>query len=466
VADSHPVRHSFAAGIVLVFAAAPLPARAQPAPTAAADPGGDGLAALRAQLAAQQQQIEEQRQALDELRAEADTAAATLGGEVGEEPTFHLYGFIDMGLQKLWTNEDDPVLPTGKSTFALGNINLYFDFRPTEAWSALVEVRLTSYPRGNETYGVPGVGVPYERMNTAVSDPGNGPGYDLVSWGSIVLERAYIQWSKLDWLGVRLGQFLTPYGIWNVDHGTPTLIGMYRPKSVVNEIWPTRQLGAELFGSLRSALPAPWLLEWHAYVSNGRTPGAVDPTEAKMVGGRVTASTTRPRPMAFGASFMFGEYSDQEHNLDITTGETVRPERIAYGEAGAAADASVDLGAFRLRSELTLRRLDYEEGKREPSWTPGVFQADRLEWDVYGLVAYRVPQTRFEPYGYAEVYHWPTIIGDGLVTLSAGLNTYFTPAIQLKLQYSQERWLDFDELDWGGSQKWFHFIAAKLVMGL
>ena len=61
-------------------------------------------------------------------------------------------------------------------------------------------------------------------------DPGNGPGSDTVSWGSIILERAYIQWSKLDWLGVRVGQFLTPYGIWNVDHGTPTLITMFRPR--------------------------------------------------------------------------------------------------------------------------------------------------------------------------------------------------------------------------------------------
>ena len=47
---------------------------------------------------------------------------------------------------------------------------------------------------------------------------------------AIILERAYIQWSKLDWLGVRVGQFLTPYGIWNVDHGTPTLITMFRPR--------------------------------------------------------------------------------------------------------------------------------------------------------------------------------------------------------------------------------------------
>jgi hypothetical protein len=145
---------------------------------------------------------------------------------------------------------------------------------------------------------------------------------------------------------------------------------MYRPKSVVNEIWPATQLGVEGFGALPGTLPAPWLLEWHAYVSNGRTPGPVDPTTAKMIGGRVKASTTRPYPMSFGAAAMMGEYSDQEHNFDIITGKTSRPEVIAYAEQGGALDASLDLGALRVRSELTVRHLDYEEGKREPAWFP------------------------------------------------------------------------------------------------
>jgi hypothetical protein len=444
-------------------AQAPAPAAAEPLPGAAS---AADLAALRAQLALQQKQLEDQRQALEELRATADAATDALSGDVVEEPTFRLFGFIDMGLQRLWSKRDDPITPTQKTTFVLGNINLYFDFRPVESWSSLVEVRLTSYPRGSESPGIPALGVPYERTSTTVFDPGNGPGSDTVSWGSIILERAYIQWRKLDWLGVRVGQFLTPYGIWNVDHGTPTLITMYRPKAQVNEIWPTTQLGVNAFGTLRSVLPAPWLLEWNAYVSNGRTPGPVDPTDAKMVGGRFAASTTRPHPMTFGVSFLLGEYSDQAHNFDIVTEEASRPERIAYVEQGGALDASVDLGRLRLRSELTFRRLEYDEGKREESWLPNVYQANRLEWDVYGLAAYRVPGTPFEPYGYVEAYHWPTLLGDGQVAFSAGLNTYITPSIQLKLQYSYEQWVTLDDLDPGSSFYWAHFTAAKLVMGL
>lgn len=452
------------------FAPSPAAAAAQAAsssaPSAEAAASAADLAALRDQLAAQQKQLDEQRGTVEALQAQADAAAEALGGDAIEEPTFRVYGFIDMGLQKLWSNTDDPSTPTRKSTFVLGNINLYFDFRPTQSWSSLVEVRFTAYPRGKESPGIPALGRPYERLDTSIYDPGIGPGSDTVDWGSIILERAYIQWHKLDWLGLRVGQFFTPYGIWNVDHGTPTLIGMYRPKSVVNQIWPATQLGVEAFGALPGILPTPWLLEWHATVSNGRTPGTVDPTEPKMIGGRIKASTTRPYRMTFGASAMTGEYSEQEHNIDIITGETSRPVLIAYAEQGAALDASLDIGSLRLRSELTLRHLDYEAGKHEPAWFPGVYQASRVEWDVYAIAAYRVPGTRFEPYGYAELYRWPTILGDAQITGSGGLNTYFTPSIQLKVQVAHQRWVNLEDLGPGRTPYRSHFAVAKLVMGL
>jgi hypothetical protein len=240
---------------------------------------------------------------------------------------------------------------------------------------------------------------------------------------------------------------------------------MWRPKFVSNQLWPSQQLGVEVFGRLLDRLPAPWELSYHAYVSNGRTQGNVDLTEDKMVGGRVVASRTRPYPMQLGLSAMWGRYSEQEHNLSIMTGEVTRPVIVAFNESGIAADASIDIGALRLRGELATRHLDYEPGKRRPAWSPGSYEASRTEWDVYLLGAYRIPGTRFEPYGYAEAYYWPTIIGTTLTAASAGLNVYFTPAIQLKLQYLQERWLGPRE-ETIEQQKVIQFAGAKLVMGL
>ena len=44
-------------------------------------------------------------------------------------------------------------------------------------------------------------------------------------------------------LGMRVGQFLTPYGIWNVDQGMPMLILLYRPFLRASEMFPEHRLG-------------------------------------------------------------------------------------------------------------------------------------------------------------------------------------------------------------------------------
>lgn len=396
---------------------------------------------------------------LAELKATSEAELAA-GNDSDKEPPFRIYGFIDMGLEKLWA-EDDIALPTTKTTFVLGNINLYFDFHPAAEWSSLVEVRLTNAPSDAEQPGIPQFGLPYSRFNTTAPDTANGDGYDSLHWGALVLERAYIQWQRWAQLGVRVGQFLTPYGIWNVDHGTPTLISLYRPKAQSNEMFPEHQLGVEAFG--RFDVRERWQLEWHGYVSNGRTPGTVALTENKMFGGRAVLSTTRPYPMAFGISAMTGTYLNAQHNADPVTAAVERTVTVRYAEWAAGIDGSLDLGPLRLRGEGAVRHKDYTNGERD-LWFPGVYIADGFEFDGYVLAAYRVPHTRFEPYAYGEYYYWPTPVGDKMLNTSVGLNTYFTPAIQLKLQLSGVTWLETSPV-LGKTSADEVFLAAKLVMG-
>jgi hypothetical protein len=437
-------------GLAAILWLAPLIAAAEDAPPSpAAAPG-----ALEARLAA-----------LEARLAEVDAATTSLAtaSDAAREPAFRLYGFIDMGLQRVWAH-DDVVLPTRKTTFVLGNINLYLDFHPATDWRALVELRLTNYPAGTEQYGVPLLGVPYTRTSATSPDPGNGDGYDTVRWGALVLERAYLQWQHDPRLGVRVGQFLTPYGIWNVDHGTPTLIALYRPQAQSNEMFPQHQLGIELYGRL-AGWPAPrWQLDYHAYVSNGRTQGVVALTDDKMVGGRAVISTLHPVPMSFGVSAMRGRFVDQQHNVNAQTGATERPDVVMYEERALGIDASVDLGALRLRGEAAVRHKAYGFDQRD-QWSPGVYVADGDELDAYAIAAYRIPATRFEPYAYGELYQWPTPVGEHLALGSLGVNTYFTPAIQLKLQALYSTWLD-GRPTFGKPNADEVFLAAKLVMGL
>jgi hypothetical protein len=431
---------------------APPPAPEPPAPDA------PDKAALEARIAKLEAQL-----AAIEATSEAALTAAT-AAEAAREPMFRLYGFIDMGLQKLWAT-DDPVLPTRKTTFVLGNVNLYFDFHPANDWSSLTEVRLTNYPTGDWTYGIPAIGLPYTRIDTTVGDPGNGNGYDTLRWGAIVLERAYIQWQRNPKLGIRVGQFLTPYGIWNVDHGTPTLISLYRPFFQANEMFPEHQLGVEAFGRFDDLPLDNWQLDYHAYVSNGRTPGIVALTDDKMVGGRLVVSTMRPHALAFGVSGIRGRYVDQQVNVDVVTGETTRPTTVLYDEYALGFDASIDLGGLRLRGEVALRNKRYGTGQREPAWAPGVYTADGNEADAYLLAAYRIPRSRLEPYLYGEWYRWPTPLGEDVLTGSGGLNYYFTPAIQLKLQFSMSGRVDGRDPRLKNFDTRAEFLAGKLVMG-
>lgn len=458
----------FALGIAVIAWLWPMAARADDPPTSSDGDAEGGECGptdppeVSNPLEARIAKLEAQLASL-EATTEAAVAAAS-NGDAADDPVFRLYGFIDMGLQKLWAY-DDPVTPTLKTTFVLGNVNLYFDFHPATDWSSLIEVRLTNYPNGTSTYGVPDVGLPYRRTDTTVRDPGNGNGYDTVRWGAIVLERAYIQWQKDPRLGVRVGQFLTPYGIWNVDHGTPTLISLYRPFFQANEMFPEHQLGVETFGRFDDLPFAHWQVDYHAYVSNGRTPGVVATVHDKMVGGRLVLSKLRPYRLALGVSALRGRYVDQEINVGLTTGITERDTVVSYDEHALGIDASLDLGALRLRSEFAVRHKRYGRGQREISWAPGVYTADGNEADAYLLAAYRLPGTRLEPYLYGEWYRWPTPLGEDAVTGSTGLNLYFTPAIQLKLQFSVSDRTSGKDPRLSRFETRSYFLAAKLVMG-
>jgi len=106
--------------------AAPTPA----APPAAPDPA---LAALKQQLDELKRDLESQKAALEANTGDIETSA--------KENVLRIYGWADMGIGKAWFQPHDPIngfQPPTNWNFAVGNINLYFDFQPTESWSSLV----------------------------------------------------------------------------------------------------------------------------------------------------------------------------------------------------------------------------------------------------------------------------------------------------------------------------------------
>jgi hypothetical protein len=450
---------------------APAQVAVQPAAT-------DEVRALREELARQSAELAAQRAELDRLANQSETADALQAAEVSVTETdeyqekLSFYGFMDMGLQKAWLGRHaiaNVVTDSTASTFVLGNVNLYIDAHPFAGWRALAEVRFTTYPNGEFTLGAPGQ--PVTRTSTTIQDANSSSGpWTATKWGSIILERAQIEYSAADWFNVKTGYWFTPYGIWNIDHGSPTLIALNQPQFVVFEGFPARQLGVDVNGVFHAS---SWDIEYHAYVSNGRTPGQHDLTDDKMVGGRLAARTSAPFQFTAGASSFYGRMSDKILIMESYTPITAtRKEFVAMKEWGLAGDISADAGPVRFRSEFVMNERRYDEGKR-PITTTGAFAADRRTWSAYGLLAYQLPWFGLEPYLYFE-YNRDITLGSEeprtgdfsqVVTMSSiGLNIHFSPATQLKIQYAHDEFSDIDDLGRNFDGTDSDFLSSRLVV--
>jgi hypothetical protein len=399
-----------------------------------APPPADSTAAELAQLRAE----------VDELKAKQAEAemAALLQEEPAEveEDKYRIYGFMDMGAQYYAVDKSSlvgAVFDTNALSFVTGNIDLYFDFNPIEDWRALAEVRFTNAPQGDVvSYG--GLAGDFQRTNTEQFDP-HGTAPNAPMWGGYtVIEQAWIEWGRYQALRLRVGNWFTPFGIWNVDHGSPTLISMSMPQFIQQKWMPLRQTGVQALGSFFSGETE---IGYRAWVSNGRTEqNPFDYDNEKSFGARLFVKRdTGETNFQVGATYHRGVVRDKQVN--IVGFNPVRfdtPSTWEYTENVGGLDVSVDIGDTRIRSEGIISHIEYTPGKQESagSIVPGAMQPNRFRVGAYALVAHQLPWLGLEPYLYAELIEQPWIVADGVFMPSAGLNVHFNPSTLLKLQYA------------------------------
>jgi hypothetical protein len=365
-------------------------------------------------------------------------SAPSDAADLGKPQALTLYGFLDFGVNKFYTSDRsqlNALFPSRAGTFVLGNVNLFFDAEPYQDWRSLIEVRFTNLPHGYERTLASPLGDQYERADTRVEDFTSPSIRGEATLGSVIIERAQTEYAFSDAFKIMGGYFFTPFGIWNVDHGTPTLISLLLPSFMADSRIPIRQLGVEAHGSFYTS---DWELGYSVYVGNGRTPSQVDFTEDKTVGGRLFASSTGTAVKAkFGVSGYRAPHSDMRKEVVSLLPYLVETQQTVAGtEWAAGADVSVDAGPFRLRTEGLVRRIDFEPGKRDGR-TPNHYFTNG-----YVIAAYQLPWAGLEPYVYVEGMHWPSVVGDTAVVPSVGLNVHFNPAVQLKTQYGRAFFFD------------------------
>ncbi len=396
--------------------------------------------------------------ALSVLIEDAETTAMA----EGFEPDLHLYGWSEFGLQKAWGGLNETGLIGSDDVAFVTRTNLYIDATPAQNMRVLTEVRFGQFPNGarDQAYGY------VDTTTTDLSSPYGG--LATLEWSGILLERAHADWTPSDTFNLRAGLFLTPYGIWNVDHGAPTRITLTAPTFMSFGLLPERQLGVEMFGTTPSL---PWTLGYHLYVSSGRNisatsrhPGSSDTEGNKAIGGRVFARTRQPYPLTLGMSAFAGTFHVVNRQLTIRADriESVKRELVDMTEYALTFDASADLGPLRLRSELVLHWVYYEDGKREHAG-PSAFNADTLHVGAYIMAAYQLPWGGIEPFTMMEVMRMPTILGEGGVIPAAGINIYLSSHMTLRTQYSYVHLFDFSGTQRDLPQSYNHFLSARFI---
>jgi hypothetical protein len=369
-------------------------------------------------------------QALDALQAEAAETATSSG------PTFQLYGFADFTARFLTRDTlSFEALGAHSGTMAIGNLNLYGAADLTGGWRSLFEVRFLYLPNGVLDFNT------FQRTSTATGDPAD----DLrpLYWGGIEIQRAYLEYSAHSLLTIRAGQFLTPYGIWNVDHGSPTIITANKPYPIGDHLFPDRQTGIELYGS---APLGDTSLGYHLTLSNGRGSSATyqDLDDNKAIGGRLLFTSHPAGTLTLGISGYYGRST--ESGVRVNGTELEQDVTVQFDELSYAADLLWQWEGLHVQGEIMANDIVYtDEGRPAPTSlgptaAPGLVP-DHRRIGGYGLVGYRTPWLTLMPFVLAEYVDQGTSVGTGGAfgggggALSFGLNARPIPSVALKGQF-------------------------------
>lgn len=373
--------------------------------------------------------------------ANTDSFSSEENADTEQQHRLDLYGFADMTYTRLLVPSSNPWTRTytGNNSFVVGNFDLYMNSNLGDSWRALSEVRFLYLPNGATTVDPTTGNV--TRTDTTVLDYAGLQ--EPIHWGAIRIERIWVEHEFSSLFTLQAGQFLTPYGIWNVDHGSPAIVGIRAPFAVVEELFPARQVGLQLYGN---AFFDPFEVGYHLTLSNGRGPVEYqDFNDDKAVGGRLYLKTDAFGSLTVGSSVYRGGYYDHSAQYVVTTnssGQALVDQRYTtiskYQELSLGADLKWQWRHLLVQSEFIMNQAKFAPGGRprvQNVLPPAGFEPDYRRWGVYGLVGYRTPFVQTMPYCMVQYVYAPDNPQiPPILATQLGINVHPTPAVVLKLE--------------------------------
>jgi hypothetical protein len=354
------------------------------------------------------------------------------------EPHISVYGFADFTYTTQVGKKFAPSPDYG--SFMVGNLNVYLSTEFERHWRSLAEVRFTYLPHGSYwTDNQFADRAALERVDSTVLDPSdlNRP----VRLGGIAIQRVWLEYNFDTFLTLRAGQWLTPYGIWNVDHGSPTIIGIFRPYVINENLFPERQTGLEAYGGF---YVEDTKVGYHLTLSNGRGPiDSYQDLDSNLgVGARLYVyNDSLLGTFTLGISGYKGSYTDRSTaGIAVEDGVLVdfNPPTLQYDELALAADLKWEWEGLLVQGEAIYREVSYLDATRPviattpPPPVPGQY-ADSHRFGVYGIVAYRTPWWNIMPFMLAQFTSDP--YASDAKELAFGVNVRPSPRVALKVEY-------------------------------
>jgi hypothetical protein len=425
-------------------AAAIEPAANEAAPPVAADPAAPATAApVAATPAAAPQTPPSAPVSAAEAEIKPDIAAALeeespgVADSVLSGEALKIYGFGDVGYRHLLVPEDSPwlVYLNRHPSMFVGHLNFYFDAQLSARWRALAEVRFTYMPQGGWRTGDDGVvhhgdSRMADYMDFTRDRPVNG----------LMIERAFIEYEAFSFLSVQAGQFLTPYGIWNVDHGSPVIIGVSTPYIVGARLLPDSQVG--LLGYGRVNLVPDLELSYALGLSNGRTDliAYEDLDDNKAVTARLALTYRKLGELTLGSTFYAGTTTDNTRAVYFENGSPKSREDITYQvkERSYAFDLRWIYDDLHFQAEAIVNERKFTDVGR-PQNGAGL-EPDRRNIGGYALIGYRTPLAGIMPYVKGENSPDPALqqlgVDQNVTLFTGGLNYRPVPRVVLKGEYT------------------------------
>jgi hypothetical protein len=246
-------------------------------------------------------------------------------------------------------------------------------------------------------------------------------------------------------MNIRAGQWFTPYGYWNDDHGSPTIIAVHKPFPIGDQMFPEKQTGIEVHGKYFIDSTA---LGYALTLSNGRGPydAIRDLDNNKAIGGRLYVETNVLGSLSFGVAAYRGMYtaSTKKYRVDTAGADPVaqiyRHVDSRFDELSLSADVRWQFHDLHLQGELMENEAAYDDKARprvvgfapEPT-----FAADYRRWGGYLLLGYRTPWLNLMPYAMVEHSSYEnTDFAPPVSAWTAGINLRPTPNVVLKAEFA------------------------------